>query len=91
MLIEKYNDSIAINVGSGTEISIMNLASMIAKIIGYPGKLTFNSDYPNGTARKLLDSGRISHLGWTPEISLEEGIAATYDWFLRQGLKEIAE
>jgi len=81
-LLEKYDDSIAINIGSGQEISIGNLAAAIAKIVGFEGKTVFDTHRPNGTPRKLLDSTRIKQLGWQPHVTLEEGIASTYDWFL---------
>lgn len=81
-LIEKYDDSIAINVGSGQEISIGNLAVTIARIIGFQGEIFFDASRPNGTPRKLLNSSRIEQLGWRPQVTLEEGIASTYDWFL---------
>ncbi len=83
-LINNYDDSIGINVGSGEEISIRNLASLIAQIIGFGGEITFDVSRPNGTPRKFLDSSRITKLGWCPKVSLEEGIASTYDWFLAQ-------
>jgi GDP-L-fucose synthase len=89
MLINSYDESIAINVGSGEEISIGNLASLIAKIIGFTGEITFDVSRPNGTPRKLLDSSRITQLGWGPTVGLEEGIASTYDWFLSENQKGI--
>jgi GDP-L-fucose synthase len=88
MLLNNYDDSVAINIGSGQEITVANLAAMVAKIVGYTGEFTFNMDRPNGTPRKLLDSTKILELGWKPRISLEEGIAQTYDWFLKHQTKE---
>ena len=88
MLIEKYDDSSAINVGSGQEITIKNLALMISRVVGFKGEITFNSDRPNGTPRKLLDSTHISELGWTPQVDLESGVASTYEWFLAHHTKE---
>ena len=88
MLIEKYDDSSAINVGSGQEITIKNLALMISRVVGFKGEITFNSDRPNGTPRKLLDSTPISELGWTPQVDLESGVASTYEWFLAHHTKE---
>lgn len=82
IVLEKFNSPIAINVGSGEEISIRNLAILISKIVGYSGEITFNITRPNGTPRKLLDSSLIEKLGWQPLIELEEGIAGTYEWFL---------
>ena len=88
ILLEKYENSVAINIGSGQEISIGNLASLVAKIVGFTGEIRFNTNRPNGTQRKLLDSTRISELGWKPQVSLEDGIASTYDWFLAHHTKE---
>jgi len=82
ILLESYDDLEAINVGSGQEISIENLAILVSKIVGFEGEITFNSAYPNGAPRKILDSSHISELGWKAQISLDEGIASTYDWFL---------
>lgn len=82
MLIDKYDQSVAINIGSGQEISILNLAALIAKVVGFHGEITFDPSRPNGTPRKLLDSTRIRQLGWQPQVSLEVGVALTYDWFI---------
>jgi GDP-L-fucose synthase len=90
MLLDKYDDATAINVGSGREISIRDLSAMISKVVGYSGDFAFNLERLNGTPRKFLDSSRISKLGWKPQISLEDGIAATYDWYLSsQKVKEV--
>ena len=88
MLLDQYDDSVAINIGSGQEVSVANLAEQVSKIIGYTGKITFDNGRPNGTPRKLLNSAKISELGWKPQINLEEGIALTYDWFLKHQVKE---
>lgn len=88
MLIEKYDNSIPINVGSGQEISIYELATLVAKVVGFEGDIVLDRNRPNGTPRKLLDSSRIARLGWRPQIGLEEGIASTYDWFLAHNQKE---
>ncbi len=88
VLLDKYDDSIAINVGSGEEISIENLAQLVSRVIDYKGEIKYDLTRPNGTPRKLLDSERILELGWKPEINLEEGIALTYDWFLKDREKE---
>jgi GDP-L-fucose synthase len=66
-----------LNVGYGTDVSIRNLARLIASNVGYSGKFVFDTSKPNGMRRKLLDSGLIRSLGWLPEIKLEEGIRAT--------------
>lgn len=88
ILLDKYDNSVAINIGSGQEISIGNLASLVSEIVGFTGEIRFNTNRPNGTQRKLLDSTRISELGWKPQVSLEDGIASTYDWFLAHHTKE---
>lgn len=87
VLLNDYDDSTAVNVGSGQEISIKNLALLVSKIVGYNGDIKYDLSRPNGTPRKLLDSQRILELGWKPVIGLEEGIALTYDWFLK-GIKK---
>jgi len=89
VLLEKFESSFAINVGSGQEISIRDLSSLIAKIVGFTGEVTFNVDRPNGTTRKLLDCSQMSALGWKPQVSLEEGIALTYSWYLSGLSKEL--
>ncbi len=81
-LIENSIDEELINIGSGKEVSISDLAKIIKNIIGYSGELTFNKDMPDGNPRKLLDSSKIQKLGWKPKISLEEGISNTYKWYL---------
>ncbi len=71
-----------INVGSGTEYSIRELAKTIAKVVAYRGRLKFDASKPNGTPRKLTDIARIKALGWRPAISLQSGLRLTYEWFL---------
>lgn len=89
MLLDDYDDSAAINIGSGEEITVAKLAVLVSKIIGFNGNIALNSDRPNGVPRKLLDCERISRLGWEPRISLEKGISLTYDWFLKNHQKEV--
>lgn len=78
-LMENYNNGDIINVGSGVEVSIRRLAWIIQDIVGYKGEVKFNSNYPDGTPRKFIDSTKLRELGWAPKISLEEGIKSTYD------------
>ena len=87
MLLEKYDENIAINVGSGDEISILELSKLIARIVGFQGHITFDSSHPNGTPRKLVDCSKISKLGWSSLVSLEDGILKTYNWFLENDAK----
>ena len=70
-----------LNIGSGEEISIANLAKLIAKIVGYDGRISFQLDKPDGTLRKLMDVSRIKKLGWEPKFSLESGLTQTYNWY----------
>lgn len=71
-----------INVGSGTDICITDLAQLIAKVTGFNGHIAFDSSKPDGTSRKLMNVERLSRMGWRSHISLEEGIRNTYRWFL---------
>jgi GDP-L-fucose synthase len=87
-LLESYESSVAINVGSGQEVSIRDLASLVSNMVGFTGDLKFNTNCPNGTHRKLLDSTRILELGWKPTVKLEDGISLTYEWFLANYTKE---
>jgi GDP-L-fucose synthase len=72
-----------INIGCGEDLSISELANIIADIVGYKGKIRYDSSKPDGTPRKLLDVSRLKSLGWKPSISLEDGIKLAYDWFLK--------
>ncbi len=72
-----------INVGSGVDCSIKELAETIAKVIGYTGRLTFDATKPDGPPRKLVDSSKLKSLGWQSCYNLEDGLAQTYQWFLR--------
>lgn len=81
-LMVKDIDTDWVNIGSSQEISIKNLALLIKEVVGYSGNLQFNSAYPDGTPRKLLDSTKINNLGWHNSIDLKQGIEQTYTWFL---------
>ena len=72
-----------INVGSGTEISIAELARLIAYVVGYDGKIIYDISQPDGTPRKLLETSKIRSLGWSPTVELEIGVRDTYEWFLQ--------
>ena len=82
ILLTSYDEPTPINVGSGEEISIQDLAHLISNVVGYGGEVSFNSAMPNGTPRKFLDSTRVRELGWRPQYNLKTGIASTYDWFV---------
>ena len=80
-LMETYEDPQLINVGTGEEVSILELAKTIAEIVGYKGKITFDATKPDGTPRKLMDSSRLHALGYKHKVSLREGIRVTYEEF----------
>ena len=82
-LMQGYSNESPVNVGCGMDVSIAELAALVAKTIGYSGKLRFNTSMPDGTPRKLLDVSKMNALGWRARISLEEGLASTYQWFLK--------
>ena len=73
-----------INVGSGTDVTIRELAETVARVTGFEGRLSFDTSKPDGTPRKLMDVSRLARLGWTATTGLEQGIRQTYDWFLAQ-------
>ncbi len=72
-----------LNIGCGYDVSIRDLAGMVAGVVGYEGKITWNRDFPDGTQRKLLDSSYLHQLGWDAETGLIEGIKKTYEWYKR--------
>lgn len=80
--LDNYDEYEHINCGAGTEVTIRGLAEIIARVVGFSGKLVFDTTKPDGTPRKVMDSSRMAALGWRPEISLEGGIAGTYQWYL---------
>jgi GDP-L-fucose synthase len=81
-LLENYNNDSHINVGTGTDLSIAELAQTIAEVVGFDGEIQFDTSKPDGTPRKLLDVSKLSALGWKSSIQLKDGIQKTYDWFL---------
>jgi GDP-L-fucose synthase len=82
LCMEKYDDAQQINVGSGVEISILDLANKIAEKFGFSGSIVMDANKPDGTPRKVLDITKVSNLGWKPTISLDQGIASTVEWYL---------
>jgi GDP-L-fucose synthase len=82
-LAEHYDSDEIINVGSGEEVSIRELAETVASVVGFDGQLRFDTTKPDGTPRKLLDSSRLAALGWAAETSLVDGLTASYNWFLQ--------
>ncbi len=81
-LMKFHSDGGHVNVGAGADIAIADLASLVCDIVGYQGALRFDSSKPDGTPRKLLDVSLMADLGWKSRISLKDGIAGTYRWYL---------
>jgi len=86
-LLEKYDSPEIINVGCGEDISIHELAELICDVVGFDGELSWDKTQPDGTPRKLLDLSKLRGFGWTPTIPLRDGIAQTYEWFLKNVAK----
>jgi GDP-L-fucose synthase len=82
-LARNYSDESPVNVGSGVEISIRDLAQTVQHVVGFQGRLVFDASKPDGTPRKLADISKLDALGWHHSISLEKGLASTYDWFVK--------
>jgi len=78
-----------INIGTGKDCTIKSLAQLIAKVVGYQGSIIFDNSKPDGTPRKLLDVSKLETLGWKSTVSLEQGLKDTYQWFLKQDIKDI--
>lgn len=84
MLMEHPEAEGIYNIGAGQDISIAELAKLVARVVGYTGNIVYDTSKPDGTPRKLMDSGRVQALGWKPEISLTHGITLAYGHFLRE-------
>ena len=80
-LLETYDGDIPLNIGCGEDVTIKELAEIVAHVTEFPGVLEWDTSKPDGTPQKLLDTRRINALGWTPTIGLEDGIRSTYEWF----------
>ena len=87
-LMRNYSGTGTMNVGWGEDITIRELAELIAGIVGYEGEIVFNPEYPDGTPRKVLDTSRINELGWSPEIPLRQGIESTVEWYRAESVAE---
>ena len=83
IISERYDSIEPINVGSGEEINIKDLASLIKKIVKFKGNLIFDKSYPDGVMRKLLNSEKITKLGWSAKVKLIDGLKKTYSWYKR--------
>lgn len=83
-LLENYDSPEIINVGWGEDITIRELAELVCEVVGFRGEISWDREKPDGTPRKVLDVSKLRGLGWSPTISLRDGIAGTYKWFLAQ-------
>jgi GDP-L-fucose synthase len=83
MLMDKYSEAGHINVGSGDELTIRDLAEVVARVVGFKGALKFDSSKPDGTPRKIMDNARIAALGWKRKIPLQDGVNGVYAWYLK--------
>jgi GDP-L-fucose synthase len=81
-LMQNYDEPGIINVGSGEDVTIADLAHLVARVTGFEGKLVFDTTKPDGTPRKLLDVSKLHAVGWHHSIELEAGVRSTYQWFL---------
>jgi GDP-L-fucose synthase len=85
-LLENYNEPEIVNVGYGEDVTIRELVELICEVVGFDGELVFDATKPDGTPRKLLDTTKLTGLGWKPKIPLKEGIRQTYEWYCREKL-----
>jgi GDP-L-fucose synthase len=88
LLMEKYSAPETINVGSGSELTIAELARLMKEITAFEGDIVFDTTKPDGTPRKIVDIEKISRLGWSPQIGLKEGLSSTYEWACKSGVLE---
>ena len=86
MLMERYEEADTINVGTGQDVSIAELATLMREVTGFQGEIVYDRTKPDGMMRKVLDVSRIKKLGWAPKVSLREGLEKTYDWALKGGV-----
>jgi GDP-L-fucose synthase len=89
-LMERYSDESHVNIGWGEDVSIAELATLIAEIVGFKGRLHYATDKPDGMPRKLLDVSLLDGIGWRPKIGLREGLADAYRWFVANAAEQFA-
>jgi GDP-L-fucose synthase len=83
-LMQEYNEKLFLNIGTGTDVTIKELAEKVKQVVGYQGNIQFDTSKPDGTPRKLMDSGRIHSMGWRHKTSLDEGLKLAYYYFLQE-------
>lgn len=89
-LLKNYSDASHVNVGSGEDLPILELAQLVCEVVGFEGEIVLDRSKPDGTPRKLMDSRKLQAMGWSPRIPLREGLAATYQWYLSSARQEKA-
>ncbi len=89
LLMDRYSEEQFVNVGSGTDLTIREIAELVSEVVGFSGRIVWDTSRPDGTLRKLMDSSQIFALGWKPQISLEEGIRATYGSIFGNGKNRV--
>lgn len=82
-ILRGYSEDEHINVGSGEDLTIQELAQMVGKVVGYEGRIRNDTAKPDGTPRKLMSGDKLKALGWRPKVSLEDGLGSTYAWYLQ--------
>jgi GDP-L-fucose synthase len=87
-ILKNYSDSQLINIGCGQDISITEFAEMVARVVGFQGKIAYDRSKPDGTPRKLVDVSRLAALGWKPRMPLPEGLGKAYADFLTHAVRE---
>jgi GDP-L-fucose synthase len=88
-LLENYDEPGLVNIGTGEDLTIRELAELVQRTVEYKGSIRFNTDYPDGTPRKLMDVSKLANFGWRYRIGLEEGVRSVYEDF-QQGLNQPA-
>jgi GDP-L-fucose synthase len=88
LLMERYSGEGIMNIGAGKDIPIAELAALVAEVVGYRGEIWWDRTKPDGTPRKLMDNTRMAELGWSPTISLRQGLQQTYEWYQAQASNE---
>ncbi len=89
LLMEKYSDAEPVNVGCGDDVTILALAELVAKVVGYTGEILLDSSKPDGTMRKVLDVSKMQNLGWQPRMDLEQGLRHAYEDFLQSQVRRV--
>jgi GDP-L-fucose synthase len=89
-LLQVYSGEDHVNVGCGEDLTIAELAETVRRVVGFAGRLRCNSERPDGTPRKLLDTSRLNALGWRPRVALADGLAEAYRWYLEQVVPDAA-